>query len=89
MPFERLRQRALFPLRQGMQECMGAGREPHGARLPDIPPGGPNHCLELRSLGGRQELDTPLLELWGRELIMRELVPGGASCGVLRPGEVA
>jgi hypothetical protein len=81
--FERLRQRALFPLCEGVQERMGTRREPYGARLPGIPPGGPNHRLELYPLGRREVLGAPLLELWGRGLVVRELIPRVASsCGL-------
>ena len=62
---------------------MGARREPYSARLPGIPPGRANHRLELCPLRSRQVLGTPLLELWGRGLVVRELVPRVASsCGL-------
>src|SRR5438128_10681120 len=46
-----------------VEECVCARREPHGARLPGITPGGTNDHMELRPVGGIQELGIPLLQL--------------------------
>ena len=83
--FDNLRKRDLITPCELTQNLVSVSGEPDGSVLAEIPPRGPNHCLQLLPLLRVEKPVTPALQFLGGGFFKRELIPGRQSWPVLWP----